>query len=74
MEPQRFMDQIDADRAAIAWLESRPGIEQIRWHNHEYPGRTGSAWCAGKLVAMTTVLRDDLNYSVLVLTDLALSN
>jgi hypothetical protein len=68
------MDQIDADRAAIEWLESRPDIDEIRWHNHENPGRTGSAWQNGRLVAVTTVLRDDLNYSVLVCHDLLPNN
>ncbi len=65
----RFIDQIDADREAIRWLEERAlsrGANHIEWHNHEGDGRTGSAWKDGVLVAATVVLRDWLNYSVLI--------
>lgn len=64
----RFIDQIDADREAILWLKERAialGAERIEWHNHEYPGRTGSAWKGNTLLAITVVLRDELNWSVL---------
>lgn len=69
----RFIDQIDADREAIKWLEDRAvalGADRIEWHNHEYPGRTGSAWKDNTLLAVTVVLRDMLNWSVLVCTEM----
>jgi hypothetical protein len=65
----RYIDQIDADRDAIRWLEERAlalGADRIEWHNHEYPGRSGSAWRGNTLLAITVVLRDVLNWSVLV--------
>lgn len=72
-----YMDQIDADALAIQFLESRacaayrltPHVE-IRWHNHESDGRTGSLWVNGQLAAVTVVLRDDLNRSALVMHEL----
>ncbi|HIH2750800.1 TPA: hypothetical protein ACYLN4_006621 [Burkholderia lata] len=65
---QRFLDQIDADTEAIRWLEEQAvalNADRIEWHNHEYPGRTGSAWQGNTLLAVTVVLRDELNRSVL---------
>lgn len=69
----RHIDQIDADLEAIRWIEERAvalGADRIEWHNHEYPGRTGSVWRGNTLLAVTVVLRDLLNWSVLVRHDL----
>jgi hypothetical protein len=69
--PQRFMDQIDADRAAMAWIESRWPVDRIENHNHETSGRTISAWNNNnRLIAIAVVVRDEMNYSVLALLDL----
>lgn len=67
---QRFIDQIDAETAATKWLNSRPGVKRVERHNHETPGRTCSAWAGNVLLATTVVVRDELNWSVLVCHDL----
>lgn len=71
---RRFVDQIDADKEAIQWLEERAvalNADRIEWHNHEHPGRTGSAWQGNTLLAITVVLRDELNRSVLTCHEVA---
>jgi hypothetical protein len=69
---QRFRDQIDADAAGYAWLhkwiEDYPGIaDSIEATNHEGNGRTVVAWLNNKPVAMFTVLRDQMNWSILII-------
>jgi hypothetical protein len=66
---QTFLDQIDADFAAIKWLNSRPGVNRVERHNHS-SGRTCSAWAGTTLLATTVVVRDELNRSILVCHDL----
>lgn len=64
---QRFIDQIVADREAIKFLEERGkalGAERIEWETHEKSGRTGSCWRGNTLLAVTVVLRDQLNWSI----------
>ena len=64
----RYIDQIDADREAVRWLEARAktlGADRIESHCHERSGRTSSAWRGNTLLAVTVVLRDELNWSVL---------
>lgn len=67
-----YLDQIDADKAAIAYLMARARIAyqntrqvRIEWKSHEQDGRTGLLWIHGQLAAVTVVARDDFNRSVL---------
>ena len=73
-KPNRFVDQLDADQLAIRFLESRPTVTNIEYHNHETSGRTGLAFCDYHLIATTVVIRDDMNYSVVVCHDLRNKN
>lgn len=69
----KYVDQADADAAAIEFLESRakeaflktPHVE-IEWRNHEKDGRTGLLWVNDRLAAVSVVARDSLNRSNLV--------
>lgn len=71
---QRFRDQIDADAAGYAWLhkwvEDYEGIaDYIDSANHEGEGgRTVTAWLNNKPVAMFTVVRDQMNWSILIIS------
>lgn len=68
-EVSRFIDQIDADTEAYAFIESfLPYLDKIESHNHERPGRTVSGWFRGRLVAIAVVIRDDLNWSLCIKT------
>ncbi len=70
----RFIDQIDADREATRWLEAKAkalGADRIESQCHEYSGRTSSAWKGNDLLAVTVVLRDAINWSVLTCHEVA---
>ncbi len=69
---ERFRDQIDADeegwRWLRAWVEDNEGVaDRIESANHEGNGRTVVAWLGNKPVAMFTVLRDIMNWSILII-------
>lgn len=67
-----YIDQIDADKAAAAFLrqayDALPSPDKAHFgrHNHEGDGRTTVLWVDGKPAALAVVVRDDLNRSVLV--------
>ena len=68
---KRFLDQIDADSKGYdwlsAWIEDNEGAaDRIESSNHENNGRTAVAWSGNKPVAMFTVIRDQLNWSILI--------
>ena len=68
---KRFLDQIDADSKGYdwlsAWIEDNEGAaDRIESSNHENNGRTTVAWSGNKPVAMFTVIRDQLNWSILI--------
>lgn len=71
--PERFMDQSDADRAALAWLEqlattAAGPYRQIESKNLEQSegGRVTMFWHNNQLAAATIVVRDSANFSVLI--------
>ena len=71
---QRFRDQIDADEAGYTWLhkwlDDNKGIaDHIESVNHQGEGgRTVVAWLNHKPVAMFPVVRDFMNWSILIIS------
>lgn len=68
---ERFMDQSDVDRQAIAWIDLNaarldgPHREIQVKHFERGDGALWLLWHNGKLAASASVVRDDANYSVL---------
>ena len=67
----RYHDQIIADEIGYKWLhtwiEDNDGAaDRIESSNHAGDGRTVVAWLGNEPVAMFTVLRDQLNWSILI--------
>lgn len=67
-----FQDEIDAQTVAGRFLEAcavGAGVPtEIRWAQHHNDGHTGTLWMGYQLRAITTVVRNDSNFSVLVCT------
>jgi len=75
--PQRYMDEIDADREVNDWIHglAERFREQCGMHieyygltyNCEQPtnGRVVNLWQSGRLVAQAVLVRDAMNWTVL---------
>lgn len=74
MEMQQLhMDEIDAVTAGDAWLmelAKRSGADQLDTLSGEQPGGVRSAWKGRTLLGYFVVLRDAMNWTVLVCHDL----
>ena len=69
---ERHLDESDAWMAARAWLESirfSHKIDECQSSSGDKNGGILSAWSRSELVAMTVVVRDDRNHSILVRLD-----
>lgn len=73
MIQRRFIDQTDADRTALEYLQARGHAAQarsthveIRWQAHEHPGSTGVLWVDGRVSAVSVVTRDERQRSLVV--------
>ena len=67
----RYLDQIVADEIGYKWLytwidDNEDVADRIESSNHENDGRTVVAWAGNKPVAMFTIIRDQLNWSILI--------
>ncbi|MBC8741847.1 hypothetical protein F6X40_35455 [Paraburkholderia sp. UCT31] len=70
---QTFIDEIDAAQAGEAWLipfAREHGADQIEMLAGATPGGVRSAWKGRRLLGYYVVLRDGLNWTVLVTHDL----
>lgn len=69
---ERFMDEIDADDAGMEWLSAYiDDSDKLTNVVHDGEGgKTVTMWKSNKPVAMYTVLRDELNWSVLIMQPL----
>lgn len=69
MRTEIFLDEIDASLAARAWISSLARAcahpSEIRSDRFEHDGGAVSLWVRGRLVAISVILRDDANRSVL---------
>jgi hypothetical protein len=71
---QRFIDELDATNAGMAWLRKTAGplgAERIDTFSREGSGGVCSAWKGNELLAYFVVVRDLLNWSIVVTHELS---
>lgn len=70
-----FLDEIDASIAAHEWIRSVADAYSvpiaIRSDRFEHDGGAITLWVGGRLVALSIILRDDANRSVLINTKIS---
>jgi hypothetical protein len=74
--PSVHMDQIDADKKALYWLEHVISLYEltkancvIRNENLKGEGRVSSLWFDNKPIATAVILRDEFNFSTVLCTE-----
>lgn len=77
MTQRLFIDSLDADLAAVEFLQERRqafierGLQpELCWHPHEGRSRTGVLWVSGRVSALALVTQDGRGRSILATVEL----